>query len=83
MNVIGTRHSLAPARGERGDLLFYDWNSDSRIDHVTTILGNGKMLHPSSAYKILEIRNTSYFNSRMYSHNTSVYFRRINWQSIK
>ena len=66
--------------GERGDLLFYDWNSDAKIDHVTTILGGGKMLHPSSSSNILKIVQTSKPNS--WYPNKSVFIRRINWGSL-
>ena len=37
----------------RGNLTFYDWDSDGVIDHVTTILGENLMSHPSGNSGIL------------------------------
>ena len=64
-----------------GSLMFYDYqNSDKAIDHVTTILGDGKhMLHASPRGS--EIRPTDFIKDT-YRGGTSIYYRNVNWNKI-
>ena len=68
---------------ERGNVLFYDYTSDGRIDHITTILNTKKMLHPSSGAKMLQIKPISYLNNYTYKRKGKIYLRRFNWKKIR
>ena len=89
--VIGfgdySAHSLygmtnATSSRERGILVFYDWTSDGIIDHVTTLTGDGMMIHPSSgAGEILWV-SESYLDSYLNQNGGTKYYHKIDWNSL-
>jgi cell wall-associated NlpC family hydrolase len=67
---------------DRGTLVFYDYTSDGIIDHVTTLTGDGNMIHPSSGSgEILDVDST-YLDNYTSSHGGTKYYREIDWSSI-
>ena len=66
----------------RGTVKFYDYNSDGRIDHITTILNSTEMLHPSSGAGVLQIKPINYLNNYTNKRGGSIYFREFNWSII-
>lgn len=67
---------------DRGSVIFYDYNSDGGIDHVTTILNSSEMLHPSSGAGILQIRPIHYLDSYTIKKGGSIYYKEFNWSLI-
>jgi len=67
----------------RGSVIFYDYTSNGRIDHVTTVLDSNTMLHPSSGANVLQIQPINYLDK--YTHNKmgSIYYRNLDWNKIK
>ena len=66
----------------RGDLIFYDYTSDGRIDHVVTALGRGQILHPSSGAGELQIKPIDYLDSVTSERGGTIYYGRINWGAV-
>ena len=67
---------------QRGTLVFYDYTSDGVIDHVTTLLDDGNMIHPSSGSgEILDVP-ASYLDNYTSSNGGTKYYREINWNSV-
>ena len=66
----------------RGTLIFYDYTSDGKIDHVTTILNSTSMLHPSQGGGVLQIQPLNYLDGYTNKRGGSKYIREINWPSI-
>ncbi|MBA4411613.1 MAG: hypothetical protein C0397_19620 [Odoribacter sp.] len=67
---------------DRGVLIFYDYTSDGNIDHVTTLTGDGDMVHPSSGSGFILRVSSSYLDSYISSHGGVKYYRKINWSMI-
>ncbi len=68
---------------DRGTLIFYDYTSDGKIDHVTTILNPKQILHPSSGDGELQIRPLNYLDSYTKKQGGRIYYRKINWTLLK
>ena len=69
-------HTVSSSNRGPGTLVFYDWGSNGSINHVTSLLGNGKMLHPSSSAGLLKIISSTKLNN---VNNPTIYFRQIKW----
>jgi cell wall-associated NlpC family hydrolase len=46
-----------------GDLIFYDFNNDGRITHVSICMGGGKMIHTNTPANGINIQSTSWNQS--------------------
>ena len=66
----------------RGSLIFYDYKGDGKIDHVTTILNESEMLHPSSGALKLQIKPINYLDKYTKDQGGKIYYRQINWDLI-
>ncbi len=66
-----------------GSLKFYDYTFDGIIDHVTTIIDNSQMVHPSSGKGVIEIRPVDYLDSYTEKRGGKIYNRVWNWEVIK
>jgi RHS repeat-associated protein len=75
-------YTVSSSSRGRGTLIFYDYKSDGKIDHVTTILNDTQMLHPSQSKGILELRPIDYLNNYTNKQGGSIYYREINWSII-
>jgi len=66
----------------KGTLVFYDYESNGTMNHVTTLLGDGQMIHPSSgAGTVLKVSST-YLDSYNEGRDGTKYYRKINWSSV-
>jgi hypothetical protein len=68
---------------EPGTVKFYDYTSDGKIDHVTSIIDNSQMVHPSSGAGVIEIRPINYLDSYTKQKGGIIYNRGWNWDAIK
>ena len=59
-----------------GDLMFYDYKGEGRIEHVTTLTGEGNMIHPSSGSGFIKKIPINSFGAE------KTYFRRIIWSNF-
>ena len=46
--------AVNPGEMQPGDLLFFDWKKDGKVDHVTVYIGNDRMIGASSKSKKVE-----------------------------
>jgi cell wall-associated NlpC family hydrolase len=67
----------------RGDLIFYDYTSDGRIDHVVTALGQGQILHPSAGAGVLQIKPIDYLDSYTSMKGGTIYYGRIKCEAVR
>ena len=67
----------------RGSVIFYDYTSNGRIDHVTTVLDSNTMLHPSSGANVLQIQPINYLDRYTRNKMGSIYHRNLDWNKIK
>jgi RHS repeat-associated protein len=68
--------------GGRGTLVFYDYTSDGVIDHVTTIMNDTHMLHPSQGNGVLERRELDYLDNYTDRRGGTSYRRELDWNRI-
>jgi cell wall-associated NlpC family hydrolase len=71
-----TDYSVPTESLSRGSVVFYDYYSTGTIKHVTTVLDDGNMLHPSSSNG-LEIRPINYLDN--YRTPNRIYYRNLEW----
>jgi hypothetical protein len=74
--------SVPSSSKTRGSVIFYDYTSDGRIDHITTILNSSNMLHPSSGAGVLQIKPINYLDSYTNNRGGTIYYREFNWLII-
>jgi RHS repeat-associated protein len=67
----------------RGGVIFYDYESDGRMEHITTILSTQKMLHPSSGAGMLQIVPINHLNSYTTKRNGTMYYGEWDWLLIR
>ena len=77
-----TMFSVPSSSKTRGSVIFYDYTSDGRIDHITTILNSSNMLHPSSGAGVLQIKPINYLDSYTNNRGGTIYYREFNWLII-
>ena len=77
------KFTLVSESSEPGAVKFYDYTADGKIDHVTSIIDNSQMVHPSSGAGIIEIRAINYLNSYTEQKGGIIYNRIWNWEAIK
>ncbi len=75
-------YNINLASVQRGDLIFYDYTSDGTIDHVTTVLGENRMLHPSEGSGELLITTRTYLNNYTSIRGGTIYYRAIDWNTV-
>ena len=73
-NEIFATFSCTTDKIARGNVLFYDFNSDGIMDHITTAISNSQMVHPSSTEMIIQQIPINYINGGI--------IRALNWFSI-
>lgn len=66
----------------RGKLKFYDYTSDGHIDHVTTLVNNNMMIHPSQGAGEIQLKESNYLDKYTNRQGGSIYLRRVNWKLI-
>jgi RHS repeat-associated protein len=76
------KFSIPSNSHSRGSVIFYDYTSDGRIDHVTTIINSKDMLHPSSGAGVLQIKPIHYLDNYTNKQGGIIYYREFNWQLI-
>jgi RHS repeat-associated protein len=76
------KFSVPSSSKTRGSVIFYDYTSDGRIDHITTILNSSNMLHPSSGAGVLQIKPINYLDSYTKNRGGTIYYRDFNWLII-
>lgn len=67
----------------RGTLIFYDYTADGNIDHVTTVLNDHTMLHPSSGRGELMIVSLTYLDTYTYKRSGKIYYAEIDWRAAQ
>ena len=75
-NVRGTDCKSAPA----SVLVFFDYENDGIMNHVTTKFRPDSMIHPSSGAGVIQKVTNTYLNN--WTDSTKSYFRKLNWQKI-
>ncbi|MFO7851910.1 MAG: RHS repeat-associated core domain-containing protein [Bacteroidales bacterium] len=72
------------AKGKsRGTLIFYDYESDNKWDHITSNLNNDSMLHPSSGQETLVIVPQTWLDNWTFNYNNGTKeYRNWNWLQI-
>ena len=63
----------------RGVLIFYDWENDGKIDHVTVITDANNMVHASSSRDKLVNYNIDRLNNYATKNDGVFYYRMVNW----
>ena len=81
-NDLFSKFSVSSNSRTRGSVIFYDYTSDGRIDHITTILNSIEMLHPSSGAGMLQIQPINYLDRHTYNQGGTIYYREFNWPLI-
>ncbi|EHO40696.1 RHS repeat-associated core domain-containing protein [Caldithrix abyssi DSM 13497] len=66
----------------RGNIFFYDYTNDGIIDHVTTIIDQYNMVHPSQQNRIIELRPHTWLNRYTFRRGGVIYLRSWNWKKI-
>jgi len=77
-----SKFSITTNRRIRGSVIFYDYTSNGRIDHITTILNSSEMLHPSSGAGVLQIKPIDYLDSYTIDRGGVIYYREFHWSLI-
>ncbi|MCA1763271.1 MAG: C40 family peptidase [Cryomorphaceae bacterium] len=77
-----TKFSLPTKSVNAGDLIFYDYTGDGRIDHVVSVIKNRMIVHPSSGAKVIELRPINYLNNYTKSKGGNIFPTNINWNKI-
>lgn len=67
----------------RGALIFYDYTRDGHIDHVTTVLDELFMLHPSSGSGELLKVTLTYLDHYTAKRGGEIFYRQIDWGALK
>ncbi|SMD39291.1 NlpC/P60 family protein, partial [Reichenbachiella faecimaris] len=74
--------SNAVSELETGNVIFYDYTSDGTIDHITTVIGGGDMVHPSSGQGIIQIVPTTWLDNYTEDLGGTIYYREIDWDAV-
>jgi RHS repeat-associated protein len=65
-----------------GTVIFYDYNSDHKIDHVTTYVGNSLIVQPSSGAGKVLLKAINYLDKYTLNQGGKIYYRQLDWQKI-
>jgi len=78
------QYSTPADNNGRGTVNYYDYTGDGTIDHATTNLGNGMMVHPSENLGTVYPRNANDFYNAIKNQNQNavMYTMQLNWRDI-
>lgn len=76
------RFTFTTLNNDAGTLVFYDFESDGIMEHVTTLVGGENMVHPSSGSKLILNVSEDYLDNYTTSSGGKKYYRDINWFKV-